>query len=207
MSSETRNGLSYSEAGKLGGIKSVEISKKLKQERINQYLENPSNCKECLEILDYKKRHYSYCSRSCSVKFNNKGRRRHGHEPLNCVICSRKTTGSSRKYCSKECYLLDRNDKLEKELLEGNVSSPRRLREFLIESRGYKCEICSNMEWMNKPIPIELDHVDGNSENNLPDNLRLICCNCHAQTPTYKAKNVGNGRAKRRQRYRDGKSY
>jgi len=56
-------------------------------------------------------------------------------------------------------------------------------------------------------IPIELEHIDGNSENNLLTNLKLLCPNCHSLTPTYKALNVGNGRHKRRERYKDGKSY
>lgn len=47
----------------------------------------------------------------------------------------------------------------------------------------------------------------GRSDNNILENLRLVCPNCHALTPTYKGKNAGNGRAKRRQRYIDGKSY
>lgn len=36
-----------------------------------------------------------------------------------------------------------------------------------------------------------MDHIDGNTENNDKSNLRLLCCNCHALTPTYKGKNIG----------------
>jgi len=36
-----------------------------------------------------------------------------------------------------------------------------------------------------------MDHIDGNTENNAKENLRLLCCNCHALTPTYKGKNIG----------------
>jgi len=53
-------------------------------------------------------------------------------------------------------------------------------------------------EWMGVNIPIELDHTDGNCENNTRENLRLICPNCHAQTPTYRGKNMGkSGHTKR----------
>ena len=52
-----------------------------------------------------------------------------------------------------------------------------------------------------------MEHLDGNSENNNLDNLSLLCCNCHAQTDTYKVKNLGKGRFSRRQRYKEGKSY
>ena len=37
---------------------------------------------------------------------------------------------------------------------------------------------------------MELDHVDGDRENNSLDNLRLICPNCHAMTPRYGGKNL-----------------
>jgi len=36
--------------------------------------------------------------------------------------------------------------------------------------------------------------------------MRLLCPNCHAQTPTYKSKNRGNGRAYRRERWRVGQT-
>lgn len=53
----------------------------------------------------------------------------------------------------------------------------------------HKCEICDGTEWMGKPIPIELDHVNGDHHDNRLENLRIICPNCHAQTPTHAGKN------------------
>lgn len=58
---------------------------------------------------------------------------------------------------------------------------------------GYKihqCEVCLLKEWNNLPIPIELDHIDGNHLNNNLNNLRILCPNCHAQTDTYRGKNI-----------------
>ena len=55
---------------------------------------------------------------------------------------------------------------------------------------------------MGQPITLHSDHIDGNAANNVPENLRLICPNCHAQTPTYKNKNRGTGRPERRRQYR-----
>jgi len=41
---------------------------------------------------------------------------------------------------------------------------------------------------MGGPIPLELDHIDGCRSNNQLQNLRLLCPNCHALTPTYRSK-------------------
>lgn len=59
----------------------------------------------------------------------------------------------------------------------------------LVQLRGHECEQCHNTEWNNKPIPLQLHHIDGNRANNNLDNLQLLCPNCHAQTETYCGKN------------------
>ena len=56
-------------------------------------------------------------------------------------------------------------------------------------------------------MPVVMDHIDGNSDNWLDSNLRLVCGNCDMQLPTYKNKNKGKGRHSRRLRYQQGKSY
>jgi len=53
----------------------------------------------------------------------------------------------------------------------------------------YECNICHMKEWQNKPIRLQLDHIDGDCKNNAFTNLRLLCPNCHAQTITFAAGN------------------
>ena len=65
-------------------------------------------------------------------------------------------------------------------------------KKLLLKERGQTCESCGLSEWCGKPIPLELDHIDGNPYNHKLENLRLLCPNCHAQTPTYRSKNRKN---------------
>ena len=53
--------------------------------------------------------------------------------------------------------------------------------------KGKLCERCKLSDWMGEPIPLELDHIDGNPENNELDNLHILCSNCHSQK-TYKTR-------------------
>ena len=53
-----------------------------------------------------------------------------------------------------------------------------------------KCAWCGRKTWRGRPILLELDHIDGDHLNNELPNLRLLCPNCHAQTPTYKGRNA-----------------
>jgi hypothetical protein len=64
-----------------------------------------------------------------------------------------------------------------------------RLRLFREGIKEAKCECCGITKWNGFPAPLELDHINGNHFDNRLENLRILCPNCHAQTPTYRGKN------------------
>jgi 5-methylcytosine-specific restriction endonuclease McrA len=82
------------------------------------------------------------------------------------------------------------------------------VRDYLHAEQSGCCAICGiDSNWNGVSLAMIIDHIDGDATNNSRMNLRLICPNCDSQLPTYKAKNRGNGRYYRRQRYADGKSF
>lgn len=138
-----------------------------------------------------------------------------GKEPANkgtgkkyyCLNCGKEllnTKNCSHKYCSNECQheyeykqwveRYKQDNSIAKSTKWGQIPGP--LRRYIFEKFENKCCLCnwSEVNPYTNTIPLEIDHIDGNAENNSEENLRLICPNCHSLTPTYRGANRGHGR-------------
>lgn len=93
-------------------------------------------------------------------------------------------------------------------MAQTSIRNTRPFEEILVENSSYsdskglkkrlikanmiqnKCEWCGiGPEWNNKPLTLQLDHINGIHDDNRRENLRLLCPNCHTQTETHSGAN------------------
>ena len=71
------------------------------------------------------------------------------------------------------------------------IIKQRLIRDF---DRVYECNACKNVHftmrdgvllWNDKEITLQLEHINGVSNDNRPENLCFLCASCHSQTSTF----------------------
>ena len=175
--------LSYEEVGRLYGCSGSNIKKVMKRRKIELPIRSKNVGKEPANKNKKTKKYCLYCGKQISQK---------------------------NKYCSLICKHNYEYDQYiirwkagEESGINGDYGISRFLRRYLFEK--YQCK-CSNCGWSKEnpythKIPLEIEHIDGNFQNNSEENLTLLCPNCHSLTSTYKGANKGKGRKSRKKYY------
>lgn len=84
-------------------------------------------------------------------------------------------------------------EKIKKYFIENSQTKRTVIRRYVLKYNllHYQCNKCGNVgEWNKKPLVLELDHINGKFNDHRLENLQWLCPNCHAQTSTYRGKNV-----------------
>lgn len=160
-----------------------------------------------------------FCSKTCARGFSTKEKRKEINEKVSIKLKNYPNPNIGKTY--EEIYGLEKAQKIKEELrktarersLKGKpIQQEKRLEKLyktsfndlslklkkkkIIIEQNYKCLHCKNEEWLGIPIVLEIDHIDGDKKNNNRTNLRVLCPNCHAQTKTWKGRNMKKYRLK-----------
>lgn len=124
-----------------------------------------------------------------------------------CLYCGQSFTkypSSTGKYCSKKCETAYKIHQYVEDWKLGKISGTTGytcssfVRNYLLQKHEYKCERCGWGEinpFTNKS-PLQIHHIDGNSENNVEENLQVLCPNCHSLTENFGSRNTNAPRGK-----------
>jgi DNA-directed RNA polymerase subunit RPC12/RpoP len=127
-------------------------------------------------------------------------------ESYKCLSCSKSFDAfpsQHKKYCDTKCQnefqyreFIKKWKLGEHDGMRGKTSTSHHIRKYLFEKYNNSCCECgwSKTNLFTNKIPLELEHIDGNFANNIEDNLKLLCSNCHSLTSTWKGANKKQGR-------------
>jgi len=114
----------------------------------------------------------------------------------NCrILFQKKYQGKvSNRWCCGSC----RDEAIAKEKIANGNYTRSTAFSYFRRFTEYKCVECDNNGiHKGKPLSLQIDHVDGNNNNNVVENLRYLCPNCHSQTDTWGTKNISEDGRKR----------
>lgn len=113
---------------------------------------------------------------------------------FNCLSCGRLNPVRGANYTNKYCNNKCQQDHRKKILAEKRIHDwksgcglyvwkevPNYIKEYLIQQRGNKCEICKEEVWRDKLIPLVVNQKNNDIYDNVENNLEIICPNCKAQ--------------------------
>ncbi len=117
------------------------------------------------------------------------------------------------KFCSNQCQSDTQYSSYIRKWKNGQVDGGRgistrniskHLKKYLYDKYEGKCSQCgwNKLHPKTNLSPLEVDHIDGDSENNNENNLRILCPNCHSLTSNFRNHNRGKGRLWRKLMHR-----
>lgn len=185
-----------------GSAKFCSLSCSASRKRTNPNRTN-ANCALCTKAIWVRpailaKNKHSFCSRVHKETFYSRG--------IQCALCKMPVHRPNSIFCSNTCQMKHKYTTYIERWLAGQETGNRgtgralivskHVRHYLIDKAGGKCSECgwSKVNPTSGKVPLTIDHIDGDASRSTPDNLVVLCPNCHALTPTYGALNRGKGR-------------
>ena len=127
-----------------------------------------------------------FCSARCARSFSTSINREELNRKVSLTLKGRqghsKNKGKHWPIDSK--IAVNEANRRKNDSLNFDCLSIKEKRKRIFKEQDYKCLVCKITNWNDKKIIFELNHIDGNRENWLRENLEFLCPNCHSQTIT-----------------------
>lgn len=149
--------------------------------------------KICPKCLNEHEKQGTYCSRKCanSRQWSEEAKQKRG-ESLKKYIKDNPLWHERRAETKDQRIVTQKKTLYEINLakfLAGKITDRAVLKKWLIETKGEHCSICKMLpEWNGNPLSLQVHHANGINNDNRPDNVSLVCPNCHSQTETFAGK-------------------
>lgn len=164
-----------------------------------------SICEHCANEHDSSYGSGRFCSAKCARAFSTASRRNEINQQVSLKLKGQPATGKSfqkgyderRKTFTaaerKKIVAQSKQQRLERyaAMAWDELPIPEKRRRILMEQE-HVCVRCQMKEWLGEKLILELDHIDGDRQNNQRENLRLLCPNCHSLTSNYRRRNSKN---------------
>ena len=138
------------------------------------------NCKFCKKKFSAhwyaaKKKYVDFCSRNC---IDNWQRRK--QKKIICKNCKKKFYLRPSKirggFCSWKCYMSFRQKSPKQKISDGFIY---KVHNNIVKHYGKThCSLCG---YDKCPGILQTHHIDGDKNNNVPENLLCVCPNCHSE--------------------------
>ena len=172
--------------------------------------------KKYCQVCGEETKNPKFCSPKCSGTVATKGKK-HSLETRNKISISLGGSGDiktekrfckncnnevPKDFCNMKCKSEFDDRENTRKWLNDEISGNSRygtyqpfIKRYLLNKFENKCCKCgwNEVHPITKKVPLHIDHIDGNFTNNRPENVTLLCPNCHSLTPTFGALNIGNG--------------
>lgn len=157
--------------------------------------EMTNQCKKCKKLFVPQSGLKSYCSLACrnSRTFSEETKMKKStsakahwsglSSEKRAELIQKIADSETRNNTVKQTWIKKFAEKSWDEL--GNDGKRRRV----FEEQNLCCKECGISDWRGQPLSLELNHIDGNNQNYVRENLEALCPNCHSITPNWRGRN------------------